>query len=96
MVPVGVAGTYIKIGFFHTGSDLLNHDEIHDDLFSQLEKTLELLYAKYLRAGISYEGLQRIEMPVPRPVMREALINAEAIRTTLPPSPFRSASVSTN
>ena len=36
-----------------------------------------MLKAKYLRAWISYEGLQRIETyPVPEPALREAILNA--------------------
>ena len=72
-----VTGAYVKIGYFRTDSDLLYHDEIHGDLFSQVEKTVDLLLTKYLRAGISYEGVQRVEaFPVPEPALREAVINA--------------------
>ncbi|OGR63616.1 MAG: transcriptional regulator [Elusimicrobia bacterium GWB2_63_22] len=74
-----VTGAYVKIGYFRTDSDLLYHDEIHGDLFSQVEKTLDLLLTKYLRAGISYEGVQRLEaFPVPESALREAVINAIA------------------
>ena len=74
-----VTGAYVKIGYFRTDSDLLYHDEIHGDLFSQVEKTLDLLFTKYLRAGISYEGIQRLEtFPVPEAALREAVINAIA------------------
>ncbi len=74
-----VTGAYVKIGYFRTDSDLLYQDEIHGDLFSQVETTLDLLFTKYLRAGISYEGIQRIEaFPVPEPALREAVINAIA------------------
>ncbi|MCK5800133.1 MAG: putative DNA binding domain-containing protein, partial [Deltaproteobacteria bacterium] len=74
-----ITGAYIKIGFFRTNSDLLYHDEIHGDLFSQVERTLDLLLTKYLRAGLSYEGLQRLEtFPVPESALREAVINAVA------------------
>ena len=74
-----IAGAYVKIGFFRTDSDLLYHDEIHGDLFNQVEQTLDLLLTKYLKAGISYEGLQRVEsFPIPETALREALINAVA------------------
>lgn len=52
-----VTGAYIKIGYFKTDSDLLYHDEIHGDLFSQVDKTMDLLLTKYLKALISYEGV---------------------------------------
>jgi len=72
-------GACVKIGFFRTDSDLLYHDVIEGDLFTQVEKTLDLLLTKYLRAGISYQGAQRLErLPVPETALREAVINAIA------------------
>jgi hypothetical protein len=70
-------GAFVKIGYFRTNADLLYHDEIHGDLFTQVEKTMDLLLTKYLRAGISYRGIQRVEtFPVPEAALREALLNA--------------------
>ncbi|MDO8262072.1 MAG: ATP-binding protein [Gallionella sp.] len=70
-------GACVKIGFFRTDSDLLYHDVIEGDLFTQAEKALDLLLTKYLRAGISYQALQRLErFPIPEVALREALINA--------------------
>lgn len=44
-----------------------------------MEKTLDLVLTKYLRASISYRGSQRLErLPVPEAALREALINAIA------------------
>ena len=61
-----VTGAFVKIGFFRTNADLLYHDEIHGDLFTQVDKTMDLLFTKYLKAGISYRGIQRVEtLPVP-------------------------------
>lgn len=72
-----VPGAWIKIGFFVTDDDLRYQDEIHGDLFAQVEKTLELLHTKYLKAYISYEGIQRLETFLfPRQALREALLNA--------------------
>lgn len=72
-------GACVKIGFFRTDSDLLYHDVIEGDLFTQVDKTLDLLLTKYLRAGISYQGTQRLErFPVPEAALREAVINAIA------------------
>ncbi len=72
-----VSGAYIKIGFFITNDDLRYQDEMHGSLFEQVEKTLELLYSKYLKAWISYEGLQRLETFLfPYAALREALLNA--------------------
>ena len=72
-----VPGAFIKLGFFITDDDLRYQDEIHGDLFSQVEKTLETLRTKYLKAYISYDGLQRLETYLfPMPALREALLNA--------------------
>ena len=72
-----VSGAYIKIGFFVTADDLRYQDEIHGNLFSQAEKTLEILFSKYLKAYISYQGIQRLEKFLfPYLAVREALLNA--------------------
>ncbi len=72
-----VTAAYVKIGFFRTNTDLLYHDEIHGDLFTQVTQTMDLLLTKYLRAGLSYQGIQRFEtLPVPEAALREAVLNA--------------------
>jgi ATP-dependent DNA helicase RecG len=54
-------------------------DEIHGNLFEQIEKTTELLFTKYIKALISYEGLNRVETyEYPKEAIREALLNAVA------------------
>ncbi|HBY98802.1 MAG TPA: transcriptional regulator [Chloroflexi bacterium] len=74
-----VTGAYIKVGYFKTDSHLLYHDEVHGGLFTQVDHTMDLLLTKYLKALISYEGLQRVETyPVPESALREALLNAVA------------------
>ena len=70
-------GAYVKVGFFRNDADLLYHDEIHGDLFTQATRTVDLLLTKYLKAGIRYEGIQRVEtFPVPDAALREAVLNA--------------------
>jgi len=72
-----VTGAFVKIGFFRNNVDLLFQDEVHGDLFTQVDKTLDLLQTKYLTAGISYQGVQRVETyPVPEAALREAVLNA--------------------
>ena len=72
-----VTGAFVKIGYFRTNDDLLYHDEVHGDLFSQVDRALELLRTKYLKAAITYRGVQRVEtFPVPEPALREAVLNA--------------------
>ena len=67
----------MKVGYFRSDTDLVHHDQIEGDLFAQSQRTVEVLLAKYLKAVISYEGLQRVEtLPVPEAALREALLNA--------------------
>jgi ATP-dependent DNA helicase RecG len=74
-----ITGAYIKIGFFESNSDLRFQDEIHGNLIEQIEKTTELLFTKYIKALISYEGLNRVETyEYPKEAIREALLNAVA------------------
>jgi len=74
-----VTGAYIKIGYFESDSDLIFQDEIHGNLFEQVEKTMELLFTKYIKALISYEGIYRIETyEYPKEAIREAIHNAVA------------------
>lgn len=70
-------GAYVKIGFFETDADLLYQDEIHGSLLEQVDKIVELVYLKYMKAKISYAGMQRIERYfVPEDALREAILNA--------------------
>nr|VFJ62379.1 MAG: TIR domain-containing protein [Candidatus Kentron sp. FW] len=74
-----VTSAFIQLGYFETEADVRYHDRIDGDLFTQVDKTLDLLLTKYLKALISYEGIQRVETyPVPREALREALLNAVA------------------
>lgn len=74
-----VTGAYIKIGFFESDTKLMYQDEIHGNLFHQIEKTIDLLFTKYIKAIISYEGIHRIETyEYPKTAIREALLNAIA------------------
>ena len=71
-----VPDAYVKVGYFR-GSELLFQDEVEGDLFTQVDKTMDLLYTKYTRGLVSYDGVYRVEtFPVPREAMREAVINA--------------------
>ena len=72
-----IPGAYLKIGFFENAADLLHQDEIHGPLITMADKAEDLVYLKYFKGVISYEGLQRIETyPIPRQAFREALLNA--------------------
>jgi ATP-dependent DNA helicase RecG len=72
-----ITGAYIKIGYFKTDDDLVFQDDIHGSLFEQVEKITELLLTKYLKATISYQGVNRIESySYPEAAIREALLNS--------------------
>lgn len=74
-----VTGAYIKIGFFQSDDDLKFQDEIHGNLFEQIDKAIDLLFTKYIKAEISYEGINRLEkFEYPKEAVREALLNAIA------------------
>jgi len=74
-----VTGAYIKIGYFESDSDLRYQDEVNGNLFEQVEKAMDLLFTKYIKALISYDGLYRIETyEYPLEAVREALLNAVA------------------
>ena len=70
-------GATTKIGFFNTDDDLAYQDEVKGSLFEQVDKVMDLLITKYLKAQITYEGVQRKEtFPVPIGALREAVLNA--------------------
>lgn len=56
---------------------MLFHDEVCGNLFTQIDKAMDLLMTKYLKALISFEGIHRIEtFPVPEDALRDAVLNA--------------------
>ncbi len=74
-----IAGAYIKIAYFRNDAEIEYQDEIHGSLLSQIEKIMDLLYTKYLKAHITYDGITRVETyPFPKEAIREAILNAIA------------------
>ncbi|NCC99682.1 MAG: transcriptional regulator [Bacteroidia bacterium] len=74
-----ITGAFIKIGYFQTDTELIFQDEIKGNLFEQVEKAIEILFTKYIKAIISYEGIHRVETyEYPKDAVREALLNALA------------------
>ena len=70
-------GAYVKIGFFETDADLLYQDEVRGSILEQVDRLVELIYLKYMKAKITYEGVRRRERYfVPEEALREALLNA--------------------
>jgi ATP-dependent DNA helicase RecG len=72
-----ITGAFVKIGFFRSHSDLLYQDVIEGSLIEQVEKTMDLLTTKYMKANIAYEGITRTETyDYPENALREAILNA--------------------
>ena len=72
-----ITGSWVKIGYFLNDADIRYQDEIHGSLMMQAERTIDLLYTKYLIAEISYDNITRIEhYPYPKDAVREAIFNA--------------------
>ena len=85
-----VGGAFVKIGFFRSQDDLVYHDEVNGDLFTQARQTLDLLLTKYLKAAIHYEDIVRVErFPVPREALREAVLNSLVHRDYMVPAPVQ-------
>lgn len=52
-------------------------DEVHGSILEQIDKIAELVYLKYMKAKIMYEGMQTIERYyTPEAALREAMLNA--------------------
>ena len=73
-----VTGAYVKIGYFdQSDADLRYQDEVHGSLIEQVDKTVDLVYTKYMKALITYEGIQRVEQFMfHQDAFREILLNA--------------------
>ncbi len=79
-----VPGCYTKIGYFSSDADIIYQDEVHGSLLKQADSVIDLIFTKYLKGIISYEGITRIEnYPYPREAIREAVLNAIAHKNYL-------------
>lgn len=71
-----VPGCSVKIGYFEE-AEILYQDEVSGPIVEQADKAIDLLYSKYLKAQISYDGIRRVERyPFPLSAVREAVVNA--------------------
>ncbi len=55
-------GAYTKIGFFENDADLRYQDEIHGSLLEQIDKIIEVIHLKYMKAKITYEGMRALSV----------------------------------
>lgn len=70
-------GAYTKIAYFQDSADILYQDVCEGNLVEQADKVIDLLFTKYLKALISYEGMQRVEEFDYEPsALREVVYNA--------------------
>ena len=51
----------VPVGFFENDADLRYQDEIHGSILEQIDKIIEILHLKFMKAKISYEGIQRVD-----------------------------------
>ena len=85
-----VTGAYIKVAYFENEADILYQDEIHGPLLLQVEKTMELIYTKYMKALVSYDGIYRKEtFFFPKDAFRELLLNAVIHKDYLSTTPIQ-------
>lgn len=69
--------SHSKIGRFLSETDIQSSDIIEGNLIDQVDKLMDVLRLKYLKAYISYEGMHRREtLEYPYDALREAIINA--------------------
>ncbi|MDR0523704.1 MAG: winged helix-turn-helix transcriptional regulator [Candidatus Methanoplasma sp.] len=74
-----IRGAYVKIAYFTDDAEIKYQDEVHGPLVTMPDRVLEVLFSKYFKGLISYEGIQRVEdYPVAKGAIREAVINAIA------------------
>ena len=69
--------SHSKIGRFLTETEIQSSDIIEGNLINQVDKIMDILRLKYLKAYISYEGVHRREkLEYPYDALKEAVINA--------------------
>ncbi len=82
-----VTGSYIKIGYFSVVGafgenaepieDLQYQDVVEGPPLLQVDKAIELIFTKYFKALVDYEGIQRTETyMLTRGMLREVLLNS--------------------
>jgi ATP-dependent DNA helicase RecG len=85
-----IPGAYVKIGYFENGADLIYQDEIHGSLVTITDKVMDVLYTKYFKGIIHYEGIQRVDRyPVAQESMREAILNATIHKNNMQYTPVQ-------
>lgn len=80
-----VSGSSIRIAYFapegaygaNKENDIIYQDEIHGPIIFQTDMVVDLVFSKYLKALVSYDGLQRTETYMTsKAIFREVILNA--------------------
>jgi ATP-dependent DNA helicase RecG len=70
-------GAYVKIAYFIDNAEFTFQDIVRCPIIEMPDKVLDLVYSKYFKGIVSYDGWQRVEhFPIPRDAFREAILNA--------------------
>jgi ATP-dependent DNA helicase RecG len=70
-------GAYVKIAYFIDNAEFKFQDIVRCPIIEMPDKVLDLVYSKYFKGIVSYDGWQRIEhFPIPRDAFCEAILNA--------------------
>ena len=83
-------GAYVKIAYFLDEANILYQDEVHGPLLVQVERAMEIIYTKYMKALIDYDGIARRETYFfPHDAFRELLLNALIHRDYMNTAPIQ-------
>ena len=83
-------GAFIKIAYFVDDANILYQDEVHGPLLVQVERAMEIIYTKYMKALIDYDGIARRETYFfPHDAFRELLLNALIHRDYMNTAPIQ-------
>ena len=80
-----ISGASIRIAYFapegaygaNKENDIIYQDEVHGPIIFQADRIVNLVFSKYLKALVSYDGLQRTETyMISKAIFREVILNA--------------------
>ena len=72
-----ITGANIKISYFKNDADISYMDVINGPLIMQVDKAIDTIYIKYMKAFVSFDGIHRKEVNFfPKEAFRELLLNA--------------------
>lgn len=81
-------GASVQIGYFRSDAELIYQDVLSGALIEQVDALEDIIFTKYLKAYVSYNGFQRYErFPLPKEALREAILNAVVHRDYASPMP---------